>query len=312
MVSPQIAAGAFAEAFGDEKLMPNTWFITGASRGLGAKIAKVALDAGDQVVATGRSGRLLAETLGSDSDDLVSIEMDVTNNDQVHHAVGSAISRFGRVDILVNNAGFGLMGFFEEMTIEEAHEQFATNLFGVMNVTWQILPFMRSVQGGRIFNISSLGGIIGTEMGTLYCASKFAVEGFSESLAKEVSRFGIFVTLVEPGPFRTDFLSPQSMKFGSHLIVDYDDRRTELRASFKTRDGHQPGDPHRLAKAIASLAREEKPPLRFFAGSIAVDAASKKLFSMQNEISAWSELSRSADGHFQDSNNEGLLRQIGA
>lgn len=290
--------------------MPDTWFITGASRGLGTEIAKTALSRGDRVVATGREKRALTESLGPDSDQLLTIEMDVTNLEQVRSAITSATSQFDQIDVLVNNAGFGLMGFFEEMTTEDLHAQFATNLFGAMNVTWAILPFMRSARRGRIFNISSLGGIIGAQMGSLYCASKFALEGFSECLVKEIAPFGIFLTLVEPGPFRTTFLSPQSIIFGSRIIADYDDRRTELRTTFESRDGHQPGDPHRLAEAIATLAQVPDPPLRFFAGSVAVDAASKKLLSVQKEIDAWRNLSLNTDGQFSDNNIDGLLQQI--
>jgi NAD(P)-dependent dehydrogenase (short-subunit alcohol dehydrogenase family) len=261
-------------------------------------------------VATSREKRLLSKILGEDNDQLLAIQMDVTNAQQVQKAVNQAISRFGSIDVLVNNAGFGLMGFFEEMTIEDVQTQFATNLVGAMNVAWAILPSMRSARSGRIFNVSSLGGIVGAQMGSLYCASKFALEGFSECLSKEVSPFGIIVTLVEPGPFRTGFLSPQSMRFGSRIVADYDDRRSELRAAFEGRNGHQPGDPYKLADAIATLAREPNPPLRFFAGSVALDAASNKLLSMQSEIVAWRNLSLATDGQFSDTNIEGLLGQL--
>ena len=290
--------------------MAKVWFITGASRGLGADLAKAALAAGDYVVATGRRRPAVRVAAGRDADRLLSVELDVTDAAQARAAVDAAMSRFGGIDVLVNNAGYGHMGFFEEMTIKDAHEQFATNLFGAFNVTWAVLPQMRTVRKGRVFNISSLGGVVGAQLGSLYCSSKFALEGFSECLSKEVSPFGIFVTLVEPGPFRTEFLTPQSMHFGDNPIGDYDDRRAQLHASFEERNGRQPGDPAKLADAIVYLADIGNPPARFFAGSVAVEAAQKKLAAMESEIAAWRNLSLSTDGSFTDSDVGGFLRQI--
>jgi NAD(P)-dependent dehydrogenase (short-subunit alcohol dehydrogenase family) len=154
---------------------------------------------------------------------------------------------------------------------------------------------MRSAHSGRIFNMSSLAGILGAEMGSLYCASKFALEGFSESLAKEIEPFGLFVTIVEPGPFRTDFLTAESLRFGGNAVADYDERRAQRRASFEQRDGQQPGDPAKLAEAIVLLANEDKPPMRFIAGAVAVNAADAKLASMQAEIKARRALSLGTD-----------------
>jgi NAD(P)-dependent dehydrogenase (short-subunit alcohol dehydrogenase family) len=279
-------------------MMQKTWFITGASRGLGAKIAEAAIQAGDRVVATGRKREDVIRSIGPDSDQLLSVALDVTNAAQAQAAVAAAVSRFGTIDVLVNNAGYGHLGFFEENTIQDVQAQFATNLFGTFNVTWAALPVMRSARKGRIFNLSSLAGILGAELGSLYCASKFALEGFSESLAKEVAPFGLFVTIVEPGPFRTDFLTSESLRFGDNTVADYDDRRAQLRASFEQRNGQQPGDPVKLAEAIVRLANEAKPPLRFIAGSIAVNAADAKLAGMQAELNLWREVSVSTDGSY--------------
>src|ERR1700712_4256855 len=160
--------------------MQTTWFITGASRGLGAFIAEAALRAGDRVVATGRKREDVVARLGPDSAQLLNLSLDVADAAQAHAAVDTAVSRFGAIDVLVNNAGYGHLGFFEETTIQDAQAQFATNLFGVFNVTRGALPIMRSARKGLIFNISSLAGILGAELGSLYCASKFALEGFSE------------------------------------------------------------------------------------------------------------------------------------
>jgi len=278
--------------------MQKTWFITGASRGLGVEIAKAALKAGDRLVATGRKRASVNDSLGPDSNQLLSVELDVTDAYQAQAAVDAAVSRFGAIDVLVNNAGYGHMGFFEENTIENAHDQFATNLFGAFNVTWAALPTMRSARKGRIFNISSLAGFYGVEFGSLYCASKFALEGFSESLSNEVKPFGLFVTIVEPGPFRTDFLTDESLRIGDKLVADYDDRRTQRRTSFKQRNGQQQGDPAKLAKAIVLLASETEPPLRFIAGSTAVDAVEGKLTHVRSELDRWRQLSLSTDGDY--------------
>jgi NAD(P)-dependent dehydrogenase (short-subunit alcohol dehydrogenase family) len=204
--------------------MAKTWFITGAARGLGVEIAKAVIKAGDRAVATGRSRKAIADALGPDNEQLLSVKLDVANAYQARRAVDMAVAKFGAIDVLVNNAGYGHVGFFEELTAEDAQAQFATNVNGVLNVTWAVLPLMRRARKGRIFNLSSLGGIVGAQWYSLYCASKFAIEGFSESLAKEIAPFGLYVTIIEPGPFRTDFLKPESLRFGQSRISDYDGR----------------------------------------------------------------------------------------
>jgi len=278
--------------------MQKTWFITGAGRGLGAEVAKAALRAGDRVVAAGRHRAAVSDRLGPDSERLLSVELDVNNEAQAQAAVDAAVARFGTIDVLVNNAGFGQLGLFEETTVQDAQAQFGTNLFGVFSVTRAVLPVMRAARQGRIFNVSSLAGMRGVAFGSLYCASKFALEGFSESLAQEIAPFGILVTIVEPGPFRTDFLSAESIRFGAHAVADYDDRRSALRASFEQRNGQQPGDPVKLAEAVVQLAGEPEPPLRFVAGSIAFDSISAKLVDMQTELEHWRPLSVGTDGHY--------------
>jgi NAD(P)-dependent dehydrogenase (short-subunit alcohol dehydrogenase family) len=267
-----------------ESTMPKTWFVTGASRGLGAQITKAAILAGDRVVATGRSREAVIESLGPDSDQLLSVGLDVTSATQARAAVQAALARFGTIDVLVNNARYGYLGFFEESTIRDTQAQFPTNLFGVLNVTWAVLPTMRFTRKGRIFNISSFGGILGADLGPLHCASNFALEGISESLSREMSPFGLSVTLVEAGPSRTDFLTRESLRFGDNAAADYDHWRAQLRASFERRNGHQPGDSAKLAEAIVGLASEARPPMRFFAGSVAVDLAGAKRAAMQPEL----------------------------
>lgn len=275
--------------------MAKTWFITGASRGLGVEIAKAALRAGDSVAATGRKVVDVRASLGADSAQLLTLEQDVTNAQQAQSAAGAAVARFGSIDVLINNAGYGHLGFFEEASAEDIEAQYATNVFGLFHVTRAVLPFMRAARSGRIFNLSSLAGVRGSEFASLYCSSKFAVEGFSESLAREVAPFGIFVTIVEPGPFRTDFLSRQSLRFGGTRIDDYDARRDQVRAAFEDRNGKQAGDPVKLAEALVRLANESAPPLRFIGGSFAFDTANAKVAQMKADFETWKELSLSLD-----------------
>jgi len=290
--------------------MAKTWFITGAGRGLGAEIAKAALRAGDQVAATGRSRKAITSVLGRDGEQLQSVELDVASASQARRAVDIAVARFGAIDVLVNNAGYGHVGFFEELAAQDAEAQFATNLNGVLNVTWAVLPVMRRARQGKIFNLSSLGGIIGAQLYSLYCASKFAIEGFSEALAKEIAPFGLSVTIIEPGPFRTDFLKPDSLRFSQIRIADYDERRDQLLAGLAARNGRQPGDPTRLANAIVRLANEAAPPMRFLAGAVAVGAAEQKLAAMRAELDRWRQLSVATDGGFSSMSAIGLMDQL--
>lgn len=278
--------------------MQKTWFITGAGRGLGAEIARAALRAGDRVVAAGRNRAAVSDSLGPDGRQLLSVELDVNNEAQAQAAVDAAVARFGTIDVLVNNAGYGHLGLFEETTVQDAEAQFGTNLFGVFSVTRVVLPVMRAARQGRIFNVSSLAGMRGVAFGSLYCSSKFALEGFSESLAQEVAPFGIRVTIVEPGPFRTDFLSAESIRFAADAVSDYDAQRTALRASFEQRHGQQPGDPVKLAEAVVRLASEPEPPLRFVAGSIAFDSIKAKLADMQAQLEHWRPLTVGTDGDY--------------
>ena len=275
--------------------MSKTWFITGANRGLGADIAAAALKAGDRVVATGRQRAAVSDALGPDSDQLLSLPLDVTDAAQAQAAAAAALARFGAIDVLVNNAGYGHLAYFEEATDADIQAQYATNVFGLFNVTRAVLPAMRAARRGHVFNLSSSAGFRGVETGALYCSSKFAVEGFSESLAHDLAPFGIHVTIIEPGPFRTDFLKPESIRFSGTPVADYDGRRETARASFEQRNGGQAGDPKRLAEAFVTLANEATPPLRFTAGAMAVDLLARKLATMKDELERWRELGESLD-----------------
>jgi len=278
--------------------MTKTWFITGASRGLGVDIAKAALRVGDRVVATGRDRDAIARALGPDGDQLLTVMLDVTNGAQAKAAVNAAVARFGGIDVLVNNAGYGHLGVFEESTPEDAETQFATNVFGAFKVTWAALPAMRAARKGHILNISSVAGVRGGEGGSLYSASKFALEGFSESLSKEVAPFGLFVTIVEPGFFRTDFLTGESIRFGGAAIDDYGAVSARLKSFYEGRNGQQAGDPRKLAEVMVRLAGEASPPLRFAAGTDAVEIVETKLAGVRAELDRWRDLSVSTDGDF--------------
>src|SRR5882724_5879653 len=202
------------------------WFITGAARGMGVDFAKAALAAGHAVVATGRDPDAVAKAVGK-SEDLLVVKLDVTNRADAEAAARAAVARFGRIDVLVNNAGNFFAGYFEELTPEQIERQLGTLLIGPMNVTRAVLPVMRKQRSGHIITISSTAGLTGFAFGTAYAASKFGVEGWMESLRPEVAPFGIETTIVNPGFFRTELLTPESTSFAQMQIEDYDDRTAE-------------------------------------------------------------------------------------
>jgi NAD(P)-dependent dehydrogenase (short-subunit alcohol dehydrogenase family) len=278
-------------------MITQTWFITGANRGIGLETARAARAAGHRVVATARRGGTLIDALG-DHDDVLALELDVTRPAQIAAAVDAAKARFGRIDVLVNNAGYGHLGLFEETSDADARAQFETNVFGLMHVTRAVLPVMRAQRFGRVFNLSSVAGFSGFAMAGLYCASKFAVEGFSLSLAQEVLDFGIHVTLVAPGFVRTDFLDPSSYRLPDASIPDYAAMDAALRGAYLPMNHLQPGDPVRLARALVLLAAIKKPPLRWSAGSDAVTMTGARLEQLRAESDAHRDLSCSVDGQW--------------
>jgi NAD(P)-dependent dehydrogenase (short-subunit alcohol dehydrogenase family) len=266
------------------------WFITGAGRGMGIDIAKAALAAGHAVVATGRNPKLVTTALGANPDLLV-VKLDVTSLDDAKDAARAAVDRFDRIDVLVNNAGNFYAGFFEEITPEDFRAQIDTTMFGPMNVTRAILPVMRAQRSGLVVAISSTAGIVGQEFCTAYSASKFAVEGWIESLAPEVAPFGIHTMLVEPGFFRTELLTPESTKYAKPSINDYAERAQQTIGAWNSMNGHQGGDPAKLANALVQLASQDQPPLRFAAGADAVAAVEKKAKDLLAQVDAFRELS---------------------
>jgi NAD(P)-dependent dehydrogenase (short-subunit alcohol dehydrogenase family) len=268
------------------------WFITGAGRGLGVDIAKAALAAGHAVVATGRNPERVAAALG-DHEDLQVLGLDVTDPAAAQSAVEAAVDRFGRIDVLVNNAGNYYAGFFEEISPEGFRAQIETNLFGPLNLTRSALPVLRAQRSGLVVTISSTAGLMGGEFMTAYAASKFAVEGWMESLAPEVAPLGIRTMLVEPGFFRTELLTPESTNYPEISIDDYAERSKRTVEFFSTMNGRQGGDPAKLADALIELAGQDEPPLRFIAGADAVETAVTKADLLRAQADAHHELSSS-------------------
>jgi NAD(P)-dependent dehydrogenase (short-subunit alcohol dehydrogenase family) len=272
--------------------MSNVWFITGAGRGMGSDIAKAALAAGYEVVATGRSTDKVAEALGQ-SDNLLIVKLDITKPADAESAVQGAVEKFGRIDVLVNNAANFYAGFFEELTPGQMERQITTSLIGPMNVTRVVLPVMRKQRSGLIITISSTAGLTGFEFGTAYAASKFGLEGWMQSLQAEVEPFGIDTITVNPGFFRTELLTEESTSFAEWTIEDYSERRARQMEFWKGHNGHQSGDPAKLAQALITISGQDKPPRRFIAGADAVETAEKAAATLQQQTDAYRELSSS-------------------
>jgi NAD(P)-dependent dehydrogenase (short-subunit alcohol dehydrogenase family) len=269
-----------------------TWFITGAGRGLGAYIARAALDAGHNVVATGRNPDAVAQAL-SDADNPLVVKLDVTSIQDAEGAVKAAVDRFGGIDVVVNNAASFYAGYFEELTPEQMERQITTTLVGAMNVTRAVLPVMRKQRSGQIITISSSAGFAGFEYGTAYAASKFGVEGWMESLAAEIEPFGIHTTVVNPGFFRTELLTKESTNYATPSIEDYAERNAAQREFWEGQNGRQAGDPAKLAQALLTIAEEEHPPRRFIAGADAIAQAEQQVSRFHAEIDAYRDLSSS-------------------
>ena len=259
------------------------WFITGAGRGMGVDIAKAALAAGNAVVATGRAPEAVSNAVG-ETDDVLAVKLDVMNRSDAEAAVQAAVERFGRIDVLVNNAGNFYAGFFEEITAEQMERQLSTTLVGPMNVTRAVLPVMRKQRSGHVITISSSAGLAGFEFGTAYAASKFGIEGWMDSLRPEVAPFGIHTTIVNPGFFRTELLTPQSTNYASPLFDDYAERRTALVAGWSSQDGRQSGDPVKLAASLITIADEDPPRRRFIAGADSIAGTEQKVAELQADI----------------------------
>ena len=268
------------------------WLVTGAGRGMGVDIARAALAAGHAVVATGRNAERVSAAL-VEHDDLLAVALDITDPAGASAAVRAAVDRFGRIDVLVNNAGNFYAGFFEEISPEDFRAQVETNLFGPLNVTRAVLPVMRAQRSGVVVTMSSSAGLIGQEFCTAYAASKFALEGWMESLTPEVAPFGIRTMVVEPGFFRTDLLTPESTSYAQPSIEDYAERTRQTVAAWNGMNGRQGGDPAKLAQALIGLATSEQPPVRWVAGADAVAGVEQKAKDLLAQVDAHREISSS-------------------
>ncbi|WP_085633280.1 MULTISPECIES: oxidoreductase [unclassified Pseudomonas] len=271
-----------------------TWLITGASRGFGSLIAEHALRAGDAVIATARKPQDITDRLG-EHPHLLAVRLDVTREDEAHQAVAEGIKRFGRIDVLVNNAGFGVLGAVEETSASETERLFATNVFGLLNVTRAVLPHMRAQRSGRVINISSIGGYQAYMGWGVYGSTKFAVEGISEALHQELAPLGIHATVVEPGFFRTDFLDEQSLIKTALVLPDYDDTVGKMRTFAEAANHAQPGDPVKFAEAMLALADAPNPPQRLALGSDTVARIEAKNRLVAQELAEWHALALSTD-----------------
>src|SRR5580765_336248 len=250
--------------------MSKVWFITGAGSGLGTGIAKAALRAGDRVVATGRNLEKVRKAYPDAAlENIAFVQLDVADEAQAKAAVDEAVQRFGRIDVLVNNAGYSLLGNFEQMTTSEIQHQFAPNFYGVVHVMQAALPVPRRQRSGHIINISSVAGVVGLKHCAAYAATKFAVEGLSLSIATEVEKFGIKITVVEPGFFRTDLLDAHHVRWVSKVVEDYSPEGT-AEDMWSKYNGTQPNEPAKPGNAPVKIARMQNPPKVFAAGSDAL------------------------------------------
>lgn len=267
------------------------WFITGASRGLGYEITKAVLAASDKVVATARSMKDLSsiEKLSSPENVYVTL-LDVTNEHQAKEAAGQAIEKFGRIDVLVNNAAYGMLGAVEESTDNEIRKMYDVNVFGLLHVTRAILPYMRKQRSGHVINISSGAGLCGGEGWGLYCSTKFAVEGITESLAPEIAPFGIHVTAIEPGFFRTNFLDATSLVRSKTVIEDYSETVGKMRDFATQYNNNQPGDPAKLAQAIIRVANADHPPVHLPLGNDTLAMYKQKTATFGREVEEWNDV----------------------
>jgi len=272
------------------------WFITGASRGLGRSFAEAALAAGDRVAATARDTSSLKDLAAEYGDAILPIELDVTDHKAAFAAVRQAHDRFGRLDVIVNNAGYGVSGAIEELTEEQARRQIEVNLFGALWVTQAALPILREQGAGWIVQVSSIGGLAAFPLTGIYHASKWGLEGFSESLRQEVESFGIKVLMVEPSGFRTDWAGSSMDRAEAIDAYDGIEAIAERRASQQEENnGAQPGNPDLAARALLDTLDRDDPPFRLLLGNVAYDVAVDRYQSRLKEFRAGEQVARGAD-----------------
>lgn len=272
------------------------WIITGASRGFGREFAQAALAAGDRVAATARDTSSLDDLVAEHGDAILPLELDVTDRDAAFAAVRNAHERFGRLDVVVNNAGYGVSGAIEELSEEQARRQIEVNLFGALWVTQAALPIMREQRSGWIVQVSSIGGLAAFPLTGIYHASKWALEGFSETLRQEVEPFGIKVLIVEPSAFRTDWAGSSMDRADPIDAYQRIDQIAERRASQQEENnGSQPGNPELAAQALLDTLDRDDPPFRLLLGNVAYDVAVDRYETRLKEFRAGEQVARAAD-----------------
>lgn len=274
--------------------MTKTWLITGCSSGLGQTLAQAVAARGDRLVATARDPQALQALARQFPETVRVCALDVTRPDTAHAAVALAVDSFGGLDVLVNNAGYGLYGAIEEVEPDEYRPMFEVNLFGLIETTRAALPALRQRPGGRIVNLSSIAGMSGGAGSGYYAASKFAVEGLSESLDQELRPLGLRVIVVEPGPFRTNFLG-RSMTVAERRIGDYEQTAGQRRLYRESNDGKQAGDPGKAVEVILRAVDSDAPPLHLPLGPVAHGVVDRKLASLRDDLDAWRQVSIATD-----------------
>jgi len=273
-----------------------TWFITGASKGFGLSLVRQLLLAGQNVAATSRDVNALINAIGFAGPNFLPLEVDLANEDSVGCAMHKANAAFKRIDVVINNAGYGLGGSIEELSDKETRDCFEINVFGTLNVIRTVMPYMRAQLSGRIINISSIAGITATTGWAIYAATKFSVVGLSEVLAQDVAEFGVKVTVVAPGAFRTSFLDSGSIQTAQHTIPEYTAVHQTQQLMLE-KGGSQDGDPEKAASAIIDVALMENPPLYLLLGEDAYQRAMSKLERLKSEYLLNEELSKAMAYH---------------
>jgi len=274
--------------------MNKVWFITGCSTGFGRSLAKEVLQLGYKAVVTSRKIADVLDITSAYPENALALALDVTVKEQINEAVTAAIAHFGKIDVLVNNAGIGYFGAIEESEEDEVRRMFDINVFGLANVTKAVLPYMRKQRSGHILNVASIGGLVSFPAVGFYNATKYAVDGLSESLSKEVAHLGIKVTIIAPSGFRTDWAG-RSAKNSSIVIEDYAPSAHQNKNNLRGYSGSQPGDPERAAKAIVKAVESENPPLRLLLGVAALKNARIKLEQLRTDFDNWQETTIGAD-----------------
>ena len=279
------------------------WFITGSNSGFGRSLTEAVLAKGDNVVATTRHPEEIEDLVKQYPDTVKAVTLDITKSDEISNAIDTAISTFGQVDILVNNAGFGTLGAVEEIEDEQVRQQFEVNCFGTLNLTKALLPHFRQRKSGHILNVSSVGGFTAFPGTGIYCATKFAIEGYSEALAKEITPLGIKLTLVEPGAFRTEFAG-DSLATPDNQIDDYEETAHKFVKMQEEMSGEQPGDPDKAAQAMIKVVESDNPPMRLVLGEDALKATRQKIETFQKELDEWEDVTLSTS--FEDAKTTSL------